>query len=89
MHRACVAVIGVLLVWPLSPVRAGATDEVANEPALASPDLVEEVLVEAREPRYAAPTLRDRIGRVWVPVMINGKGRSGSCSTPAPRALPS
>ncbi len=37
-------------------------------------DPPEEVLVEAPEPLFAAPTLRDRIGRVWVPVLINGKG---------------
>jgi predicted aspartyl protease len=35
---------------------------------------VEEVLVEAPEPRYVAPNRRDRIGRVWAPVLINGKG---------------
>jgi predicted aspartyl protease len=34
----------------------------------------EEVVVSAPEPRYVAPTLRDRIGRVWAPVYINGKG---------------
>jgi hypothetical protein len=33
-----------------------------------------EVLVEATEPKYVAPTLRDRIGRIWAPVLINGKG---------------
>jgi hypothetical protein len=33
-----------------------------------------EVLIEAPEPRYVAPTLRDRIGRIWAPVFINGKG---------------
>jgi predicted aspartyl protease len=32
------------------------------------------LLVEAPEPRYVAPTLRDRIGRIWVPVHINGEG---------------
>lgn len=35
---------------------------------------IEEVMVEAPEPRYVAPTLRDRIGRIWAPVLINGKG---------------
>lgn len=35
---------------------------------------VEEVTVEAPEPRYVAPTRRDRIGRVWAPVTINGRG---------------
>jgi predicted aspartyl protease len=34
----------------------------------------EEVVVAAPEPRYVAPTLRDRIGRVWAPVYINGRG---------------
>jgi predicted aspartyl protease len=34
----------------------------------------EEVIVAAPEPRYVAPTLRDRIGRVWAPVHINGLG---------------
>lgn len=33
-----------------------------------------EVVVQALEPRYAAPTLRDHIGRVWAPVVINGRG---------------
>ncbi len=32
------------------------------------------MIVAAPEPRYVAPTLRDRIGRVWAPVYINGKG---------------
>lgn len=33
-----------------------------------------EVVVEAPEPRFVAPTLRDRIGRIWAPVLINGRG---------------
>ena len=37
------------------------------------PDL-QEIVVHAPEPRYVAPTTRDRIGRVWVPVYINDKG---------------
>jgi predicted aspartyl protease len=32
------------------------------------------VVVEAAEPKYAAPTRRDRIGRIWAPVFINGQG---------------
>jgi predicted aspartyl protease len=31
-------------------------------------------MVEANEPRFVAPTNRDRIGRIWAPVLINGKG---------------
>lgn len=33
-----------------------------------------EILVEAPEPRYVAPTRRDQIGRIWAPVFINGRG---------------
>lgn len=33
-----------------------------------------EVVVQAPEPRFVAPTLRDRIGRIWAPVFINGRG---------------
>jgi predicted aspartyl protease len=32
------------------------------------------VIVTAPEPRYVAPTRRDRIGRIWAPVYINGRG---------------
>ncbi len=35
---------------------------------------MEEVVVSAPEPRYVAPTTRDRIGRIWAPVLINGMG---------------
>lgn len=35
---------------------------------------LDEVKVTAPEPRYVAPTLRDRIGRIWAPVTIDGKG---------------
>ena len=35
---------------------------------------VAEVVVTAPEPRYIAPTLRDRIGRIWAPVFIDGQG---------------
>ncbi len=37
-------------------------------------DQIEEVKVTAREARYVAPTLRDRLGRIWAPVYLNGKG---------------
>lgn len=37
-------------------------------------DELSEVVISLPEPRYVAPTTRDRIGRVWVPVLINDKG---------------
>lgn len=43
-------------------------------PVVARDEELPEVVVEAREPRYVAPTTRDRIGRVWVPVHVGGKG---------------
>lgn len=45
-----------------APVSADAIDELAD------------VMVEAPEPRYVAPTQRDQIGRIWAPVRINGRG---------------
>jgi predicted aspartyl protease len=35
---------------------------------------VPDVIVEAPEPRYVAPTRRDKIGRIWAPVLINDQG---------------
>ncbi|MEJ1961611.1 MAG: retropepsin-like aspartic protease [Gammaproteobacteria bacterium] len=43
------------------------TTDAADEP-------ITEVVITADEPRYVAPTRRDRIGRIWAPVYINEKG---------------
>ncbi len=43
-------------------------------PPPAIDDELTEVVVTGRERYYVAPTNRDGIGRVWVPVHINGKG---------------
>jgi predicted aspartyl protease len=54
--------------------------EVAQMPdpaakALPSPaEQLEEVIVQTTEPRFVSPTRRDRIGRIWAPVLIDGKG---------------
>jgi Aspartyl protease len=37
-------------------------------------DELSEVKIEAPEPLFVAPTLRDKIGRIWAPVFIDGKG---------------
>jgi predicted aspartyl protease len=50
---------------------------VTTQGAVATPTAEEElaeVVIEAPEPVYVAPTLRDRIGRIWAPVRIDGKG---------------
>jgi predicted aspartyl protease len=65
--------VGAVLFLLACSWSAAATEQLAPEQANDS-SLVEELIVEARSPRYAAPTRRDRIGRVWVPVSINGRG---------------
>lgn len=47
----------------------------ATAPASGLPEVpLEEVVSEQNEPKFAAPTRRDRIGRLWAPVKIDGKG---------------
>lgn len=46
----------------------------APGPAATGAAPIEEVLVTAPEPKYVAPTTRDRIGRIWAPVLIDGQG---------------
>jgi predicted aspartyl protease len=58
------AIAGLLLCSVLGHVAE------ASEPQ----DDLSEVVVRAPEPRFVAPTLRDRIGRIWAPVWINEKG---------------
>lgn len=72
------ASIPVLALLGLLSITAG-TDTRANGSAIEFVDVIpleelSEVTVTAPEPRYVAPTTRDGIGRVWVPVMINGQG---------------
>ncbi len=56
-------------LWP----RAQATENpIAQTPE--ATETLSEVVIQAPEPIYVAPTLRDRIGRIWAPVHINGKG---------------
>jgi predicted aspartyl protease len=47
----------------------------SGDPALTQPqDELSEIVVQAAEPRFVAPTRRDQIGRIWAPVWINDKG---------------
>ncbi len=61
------------LAW-LSTAAADAHDDVAGRSAATARDELQEIVVTAPEARYAAPTTRDRIGRVWVPVHLDGEG---------------
>jgi hypothetical protein len=67
-------VAGALASWP---GWTGATAPEVSPPATPVIDPIDElteIMVEAREPRYVSPTRRDQIGRIWAPVMINGRG---------------
>src|ERR1700678_4426856 len=59
-------VLGALLLCPLGGYAAA--------PPAGSSDDLSEILVQASEPRFVAPTTRDQIGRIWAPVWINGRG---------------
>ncbi len=48
--------------------------ELPPAPAPVMPTPLDAVAVTADEPRFVAPTRRDKIGRIWAPVLINGKG---------------
>ena len=48
----------------VTPERASSTDTY----------VMEDVAVTADEPRFVAPTRRDKIGRIWAPVTVNGQG---------------
>src|ERR1700678_4203605 len=66
--------VGALAAWP---GWTGATAPEVSPPATRVVDPIEElteVMVEAREPRYVSPPRRDQIGRIWAPVLINGRG---------------
>ncbi len=54
-------------------LQSQAVEEPATSVPVAPPEL-QELTVTAPEPRFVAPTRRDRIGRIWAPVLINGKG---------------
>jgi hypothetical protein len=65
---------GALVAWP---GWTGATAPEVSPPTTPVVDPIDElteIMVEAREPRYVSPTRRDQIGRIWAPVMINGRG---------------
>jgi predicted aspartyl protease len=73
----CAAALAALLLGTGRIADAFNSPELKTQDASAVPDAADalaEILVEAREPRYVAPTRRDQIGRIWAPVFINGRG---------------
>ncbi len=74
---------GVLIAW--SALAAGVPSIAGDTPvkppisllatlAEAPTEQLPQVKITAPEPRYVAPTRRDRIGRIWAPCLINGQG---------------
>jgi predicted aspartyl protease len=76
--QASMTLMGASAAGPVSTTTtSGASETTVRDPASrpAPPDdELREVVIVAPEPRYVAPTRRDRIGRIWAPVMINDKG---------------
>jgi hypothetical protein len=72
-HGAWLAALALALMPHWSVATAPEISPPAT-PAIDPIDELTEIMVEAREPRYVAPTKRDEIGRIWAPVMINGHG---------------
>jgi hypothetical protein len=73
----CAAALAALLLGGARIAAAFNSPELKTPGASAVPDAadaLDEILVEAREPRFVAPTRRDAIGRIWAPVYINGRG---------------
>ncbi len=61
---------GLLLIAALLACRPAHAQPAPAPPGERTP----EITVTTPEPRFVAPTQRDRIGRIWAPVMLNGQG---------------
>jgi hypothetical protein len=57
------------VIAPATPTEAAAAQAVIPQSAELT-----EVVIHSTEPRFVMPTRRDRIGRIWAPVYINGQG---------------
>ena len=74
---ACALPVAFLLLQAVDqPAPPPVAAPAATQPAApaAAPTPLQELTVTADEPRFVAPTRRDRIGRIWAPVLINGQG---------------
>src|SRR5262249_39301066 len=59
-------------MWARAGETSAAATKTTTDPSARAVEL-EEIVGQA-EPRFVAPTSRDRIGRIWAPVLIDGKG---------------
>ena len=75
--RSAQAAGGLTLSLLLAPWTLGIAPEVTpptNPTSAEAIDQLADVMVEGKEPRFVSPTRRDQIGRIWAPVVINGRG---------------
>jgi hypothetical protein len=72
LRGRCIA--GALLTLCCCNAADAALEAQGSPPADQQAEQLTEVIVKAAEPRFVAPTRRDRIGRIWAPVYINAKG---------------
>lgn len=76
MRRTGTALLAPPLL--LAALVAGAAPPPGTDGTKAAPPparaTVPGIVVHAPEPRFVAPTRRDRIGRIWAPVMLDGQG---------------
>lgn len=79
----CLLGVTSALAWAADTVQEVANSGIsAPPPASSAPappstpaeEQLSEIVVQTPEPRFVAPTRRDRIGRIWAPVLIDGQG---------------
>ena len=73
-HGRVLLLAVLLLPWAGLAVATDAPVEHPTTPTDVPNGPIDEIVIEAPEPRYVAPTRRDRIGRIWAPVFINDQG---------------
>jgi predicted aspartyl protease len=67
----------LLLLAQAEPTVGGIPDvrvSAPERPIQVRPVSLDHIDVIGEEPRFVAPTRRDRIGRIWAPVAVNGRG---------------
>jgi hypothetical protein len=52
----------------------GAQETSPPAPSAPGDEPLQEIIIRTPEARYVSPTRRDRIGRIWAPVLINDRG---------------
>jgi predicted aspartyl protease len=70
----CACALGGVLSAPLADDVTQPVNPGQGTGAASTQEQLPQIIVQSREPEFVAPTRRDRIGRIWAPVLIDGKG---------------